>query len=109
MKKGNKAKGKGMVCAVGVLVLHIHGCRSLKEKRSILKRFVSGLKKDFNAALAEVASQDMYQRAEIGFSLVGNAVDHVNAMADQLINKAEAFGGAELVDADFEILNYSEF
>lgn len=96
-----------MVCAIGILVFRIHGCRSLKEKRGIVRALIAGLKKNFNAALAEVASQDLHQRMEIGFSLVGNATDHVNAMADQLINKAEAFGAAELMDADFEILHYS--
>jgi uncharacterized protein YlxP (DUF503 family) len=103
------AKGKGMVCAVGVLVFRIHGCRSLKEKRSVVRSLVARLKNHFNAAVAEVACQDVYQRAEIGFSLVGNEVAHVNAMADTLVRMAEDYTSAELLDSDFEIFHYSEF
>ena len=103
------AKGKGMVCAVGVLVFRIHGCRSLKEKRSVVRSLVARLKNHFNASVAEVACQDVYQRAEIGFSLVGNEVAHVNAMADTLVRMAEDYTSAELLDSDFEIFYYSEF
>ncbi|MDY0164173.1 DUF503 domain-containing protein [Desulfobotulus sp.] len=103
------AKGKGMVCAVGVLVFRIHGCRSLKEKRSVVRSLVARLKNHFNASVAEVACQDVYQRAEIGFSLVGNEVAHVNAMADTLVRMAEDYTSAELLDSDFEIFHYSEF
>lgn len=103
------AKGKGMVCAVGVLVFRIHGCRSLKEKRSVVRSLVARLKNHFNASVAEVACQDVYQRAEIGFSLVGNEVAHVNAMADTLVRMTEDYTSAELLDSDFEIFHYSEF
>jgi uncharacterized protein YlxP (DUF503 family) len=51
----------------------------------------------------------VYQRAEIGFSLVGNEVAHVNAMADTLVRMAEDYTSAELLDSDFEIFHYSEF
>ncbi|TWI71106.1 hypothetical protein LZ24_02070 [Desulfobotulus alkaliphilus] len=109
MKNQRLPKGKGMVCAVGVLVFRIHGCRSLKEKRGAIRPVISKLKNHFNAAIAEVASQDIYQRAEIGFSLVGNETGHVNAMADSLMGMADSFAGVELVDSDFEIFHYSEF
>ncbi|MCW7754316.1 DUF503 domain-containing protein [Desulfobotulus sp. H1] len=109
MRNQRPAKGKGMVCAVGILVYRLHGCRSLKEKRGIVRSLMAQLKKHCNAAIAEVASQDIHQRAEIGFSLVGNETAHVNSMADNLIGLADSFVAAELMDSDFEIFHYSEF
>lgn len=102
-------KGKGMVCAVGVLVFRIHGCRSLKEKRGVVRPVISRLRNHFNAAIAEVACQDLYQRAEIGFSMVGNAVDHVSAMAESLVSMADTLASAELLDSDFEVFHYTDF
>ena len=47
-----------MVVAASVIELHIHGCRSLKEKRGVLRSISRRLRNRFNVAVAEVDAQD---------------------------------------------------
>jgi uncharacterized protein YlxP (DUF503 family) len=44
--------------------LHLEGCQSLKEKRSVLHSLLARLRK-LNLAVAEVEHQDLWQRAGI--------------------------------------------
>ena len=52
-----------MVVGVGYIVFRIHQCRSLKEKRKVVKAIVARIRNHFNASVAEVADNDIYQRA----------------------------------------------
>ena len=58
-----------MVVGTGLITLRLHDCRSLKGKRKIVKSMINRLRNNFNASIAEVGSNDIYQKAEIGFSL----------------------------------------
>ena len=60
-----------MVVGTGLIILRLHDCRSLKGKRKVVKAMISRLRNNFNLSVAEVGANDIYQRAEIGFSLVG--------------------------------------
>ena len=48
---------------IAVLSLHLHlpGCSSLKEKRSLIKPILARLHKEFNVSTAEVDLQDVWQ------------------------------------------------
>lgn len=50
--------------------LLIPGSRSLKEKRRPLKSLVERLRNRFHVSVAEVAHQDLHQRATIGVAVV---------------------------------------
>lgn len=45
---------------------------SLKEKRSILKRLMHRLQKDFNVSVAELDYQNLWQRIKLGIAVVTN-------------------------------------
>ena len=94
-----------MVIGSGKLVFRLHDCRSLKGKRKIIKSIIHKLQNNFNASVAEVGSNDIHQRAEIGFALVGNDVRLINSKADQMINMADSLGLAELIDSEMEIIS----
>ena len=94
-----------MVVGVGRVVYRIHGCRSLKEKRKIVKAIVMRLRNRFNASVAEVGANDMHQKAEIGFSMVGNDRAVINSKMDKLFNLAEDIGLAETIDMEMEIIS----
>jgi uncharacterized protein YlxP (DUF503 family) len=94
-----------MIVGAGMLVYRIHDCHSLKGKRGVVRSIIRRLQNQFNASVAEVGANDVYQRAEIGFSLVGNDARVINAKMDKLINLADALGLAELVETDTEILH----
>jgi len=93
-----------MIVGTGRITLRLHDCRSLKGKRKIVKSMISRLRNNFNASIAEVGSNDIYQKAEIGFSLIGNDAAMINSKIDKLFNMAEDLGLAEIIDTEMEII-----
>jgi uncharacterized protein len=94
-----------MVVGLGKIDFRLHDCRSLKSKRKIVKAIISRIRNSFNASVAEVAANDMHQRAEIGLSLVGNDRALINSKLDKLFNFVEDLGLAEVIDTQMEIIN----
>ena len=94
-----------MVVGMGRIIYRIHDCRSLKGKRKVVKAIIARLRNRFNASVAEVGANDVYQRAEIGFAMVGNDRALINSKVDKLFNQAEDMGLAEVIDSEMEIFN----
>ena len=94
-----------MVVGIGIITFRLHDCHSLKGKRKIIKSIINQLRNHFNVSVAEVGSNDVHQRAQIGFSLVGNNKSLVNSKMDKLINLADGLGLAEMIDTEMEIIN----
>lgn len=94
-----------MVVGVGQIKLRLHGCRSLKEKRKVVQAIIRRLQNRYHASVAEVGKNDVYQRAEIGFALVANSGQLVNAVLDKMIDTAEELQLAEIIDSEIEIIH----
>jgi uncharacterized protein YlxP (DUF503 family) len=94
-----------MVVGTGIITLRLHDCRSLKGKRKIVKSMINQLRNHFNVSIAEVGLNDVHQRAEIGFSLVGNDQALVNSKIDKIFNLADDLGLAEFIDTEMEIIH----
>jgi len=94
-----------MVVGSGIITFRLHDCRSLKGKRKIVKSIISRLRNNFNVSVAEVGSNDIHQRAEIGFVLVGNNKALINSKIDKIFNMADESGPAEIIDSKMEIIN----
>lgn len=77
--------------------LHLEGCQSLKDKRSVLKSLLARLRK-LNVAVAEVEHQDLWQRAGIAAATV--ASDH--RVAEETLREAdrmiEAQDGVRIIE-----------
>ncbi len=94
-----------MVVGFGTITFRLHDCHSLKGKRRIVKSIVAQLRNHFNASVAEVDANDVYQRAVIGFAMAGNETATVNSKIDKLLNMADDLGLAEIVDSEMEIIH----
>lgn len=94
-----------MVVGIGIITFRLHDCRSLKGKRKVVKSIISKMRNSFNASVAEVGSNDIHQRAEIGFSLVGNDKALINSKLDKIFNMVEGLRLAEIIDTEMEIFN----
>ena len=94
-----------MVVGIGIITFRLHDCRSLKGKRKIVKSIVAQIGNHFNASVAEVGSNDIYQKAEVGVAMVGTSRQVINSKIDKLFNMADALGLAELIDTEIEIFN----
>lgn len=100
-----KQSESDMVVGLGIITFRLHDCRSLKGKRKIVKSIINQLRNTFNASVAEVGSNDVYQRAVIGFALVGNNRMVINSKIDKIFNLADELGLAEIIDNEMEIIN----
>jgi len=94
-----------MVVGLGIITFRIHDCRSLKSKRKIVKSIVGRLQNNFNASVAEVGSNDIYDEALIGFAVVGNDRILTNSKIDKVFNFADELGLAEIINTEMEIIN----
>ena len=93
-----------MIVGSGVVVIRIEGCRSLKEKRKVVKSLITRLGNAFNISVAEIGANDIHQRAEIGFAAVGNDSGVVNSKIDKIFNMVEDMAVAEVIETRMEIL-----
>jgi uncharacterized protein YlxP (DUF503 family) len=94
-----------MIVGIGIITFRLHDCRSLKAKRKVVRAVISRLRNSFNASVAEVGSNDLYQRAEIGVTMVGNDKTVINSKLDKIINLADDLGLAEIIDTEIEIIH----
>lgn len=95
------------VCAAR-LTLSIPDSGSLKAKRQILRRVTDRLKARFNVAVAEVADNDLWQKATIALAVVGNDRRHVNEQMDKIIHSVEEMYVAPLISREMEILSFGD-
>jgi len=87
-----------MLIGIRTWELHLEGCHSLKDKRSVLKPLTAALRRSLNLSVAETEHQNLWQRAEIACAAVGSARDVVEETlraADRLI---EAADGVRILD-----------
>ncbi len=84
---------------VGVLRVEVHlpVSHSLKDKRSVLKSVRDRLRHRFNAAVAEVDSNETWQRATLGISTVGEDRAYVEGLLRELTEWLRATRLVELI------------
>jgi len=87
------------------ITLAIHGNRSLKGKRQVVKSIKDRVRGAFNASVAEVAMLDSLDRAVLGVAVVGNDRAFVNSMVDKLLNRVEGLNKAEIINTNVEIMS----
>ncbi|MEP6572144.1 MAG: DUF503 domain-containing protein [Gemmatimonadota bacterium] len=87
-----------MILASQTWELHLEGCHSLKDKRSVLQSLKSALRRSLNVSVAETGLQDLWQRAEISCASIGSdraVVDETLRSADHIIETAD---GVRIID-----------
>ena len=60
-----------MIVGAALLDIHVHGSRSLKQKRGVVRSIVQRVRNRFNLSVAEVGGQDTWQRATLALGAVG--------------------------------------
>jgi uncharacterized protein YlxP (DUF503 family) len=74
--------------------LRIPGCRSLKEKRSVVRSLRDRLRSRFHISAAETGFQDVHDRAEITVAFVTSDGTLAVSMADRIDTFVSETGGA---------------
>ena len=95
---------------VGVLRLtfHVPHARSLKDKRRVVLKFRDRVRARFDVSIAEVAAQDMLQRAVFGVSVVSGDAAVCDSVLEQVARAAETQEDAVLTDRSTEIVTLGD-
>jgi uncharacterized protein YlxP (DUF503 family) len=93
-----------MVTVSVLLTLHLPGARSLKDKRAVVRSLVDRIHARLNLSAAEVGSQDLMQRAEVGFAVVSEDAATARRVADEARRfvDLELLGKAEVIATDID-------
>jgi|HubBroStandDraft_6_1064221.scaffolds.fasta_scaffold156435_3 uncharacterized protein YlxP (DUF503 family) len=95
---------------VGVLRLtfHIAHARSLKDKRRVVQKFRDRVRSRFDVSIAEVAAQDLHQRAVFGVGVVSGDAAVCDSVLEQVARAAESLGDAVLTDRSTELVTIGD-
>jgi len=95
---------------VGVLrlVFHIPHARSLKEKRSVVRRFRDRVRARFDVSIAEVGDQDLHQKAIFGVSVVSGEAAVCDSVLEQVAREADSQPEAVLTDRSTEVISMGD-
>lgn len=95
-----------MVVGILRIELYMEGNRSLKDKRQTLKSLIHRAKSRYNnISIAEVDSNDLWQKATIGICFISNEKRHVNSLLDQVADFIDSTGIVQMGNKEMELLN----
>jgi uncharacterized protein YlxP (DUF503 family) len=93
-----------MVVGTMRLELHLPASDSLKAKRSVLNRVKERVRSGFNASVAEVDYQDLWQRAALGVAIVGSAPGALDNVLRDILRAVEREDRLQVLDFQIRII-----
>ena len=96
-----------MLIVVGRVELRIPA-HSLKEKRRALRSLIDKGRSRFDVRIAEVDGQDTWQRAVVGYAVVGSQRAVLEGISEKVMSFIVESGAGEVVDAVSETLVFSD-
>ncbi len=94
-----------MIVAAVRITLLIPDNNSLKGKRQVVRSLIEKVRHRFGVSIAEVDSQDLWQRAELGLAVVGNDEKLLSKRVDQVMHFMENQHLAEIIDSHLELVH----
>ena len=92
-----------MEVMVMTLTFRAPWCKSLKDKRSLVKRLVMCLRHQFNASVCESGHQQMLTLMEIQLAMLAFDRAQADSMGEQVLRFVERATEAEWVDSQLEM------
>jgi uncharacterized protein len=80
-----------------VVELRLPAARSLKDKRAVVRSILDGARRRFGVAAAETDHADIWQHAELAFSIVSSSVGHAAEVLDSVDRFVWSFPEIEVV------------
>lgn len=87
-----------------MLILHVTlrlrapWCRSLKDKRSVLKGLLAGIRRQFNVSAAESGHQDIHTLIQISVAALAADAAQGDSVAEHLYSFVQGATDAEICD-----------
>ena len=94
---------------VGLLKLELYlpACRSLKEKRRIVKSIVDKLKsKNMNLSISEIGSLDKWKKSELAIVVVSNETMFIRSVLDKTIHFLNENGSYQVLSTSVEVVKF---
>jgi uncharacterized protein YlxP (DUF503 family) len=79
--------------------LHLPACRSLKDRRAVVKPIIDGAHHRFRVTAADVGYADKWQRARLGFAVVAGDEGHAREVIDAVERFVWSFPEVEVAEA----------
>lgn len=92
-----------MVVGTMTLELFLPASDSLKAKRSVLNRVKERVRSGFNASVAELEHQDLWQRATLGVAVVGSAPGALDNVLRDILRAVEREDRLQVLDFQIRI------
>ena len=83
---------------------HIDEAQSLKQKRQVMRSIKDRLSNQFNVAVAEIGSNDLWQAGELAVVTVANEHQFVDSMLQKINNFFEEELPIRVIEGRMEIL-----
>ena len=77
---------------------------SLKHKRRYLQSLKSQIRGKFNVSIAEVGSQDLWQRIDLAAAMVATDAVHIDRVFSEVMKLIARQGDLQIVDQSQELL-----
>ena len=97
-----------MVLGALKLTLHLGEAGNLKAKRKVVRSITDRVRAKFNSAAAEVGSNELWQRLELGFCVCGNESRHVQNQLEEITRFVERLALAEVADVRVEVMTLKD-
>jgi uncharacterized protein len=92
-----------MLVALERFDLRIPGCRSLKEKRHVVKTLTAKLHSTFNVSVAEVDHHDLWQRTTLAVAVASGEAYHAKRVLHEVEKMIERWAEVEVIDAELTL------
>jgi uncharacterized protein len=93
-----------MVVGISSIELYFSETHSLKDKRQAIRKIVDKTRTKFNISIMEVEQSNLWQRASVGFAVVGVKKDHVNSAIESVCEYVESLYIGEIINTRTEII-----
>lgn len=85
-----------MVVGTLELSLRLQGCRSLKDKRQILRSLMDKARHEFHVAIAEVGDQQLWGNAVVGVAAVSNNAHQTGSILQHVLDMFDRHPAVEV-------------
>ena len=93
-----------MLVALERFDLRIPECRSLKEKRHVVKTLIAAVRQRFPVSVAEVDHHELWQRTALAVAAVGTDQHHLRRVMHEVEKLVERWAEVEVIDAQLQLV-----
>jgi uncharacterized protein YlxP (DUF503 family) len=94
-----------MVVGVLQMTLRLEAIKSLKEKRSVVRKILARCRNRYPVSAAEVGDQDLWCSTLLGFAMISSNEALIASHLSRIEDDIESSGLAEITSAEVEFIH----